>query len=195
MTKFLITNFGVNGGSMKKFIIIILSILLATIIGFDIYLVYRHYNQVEPPHLDVIPYEHFYMPQEHIETQYTKLEIKEMIDCIYNVDYKYQEVGFLNSNVLGKSNIDKKVLKIVPYINEIEYIWVLSHELVHIKYQTANETFTEYTSIITLYESNNILFQKVALNRAKFIISGAYQGTEYDCGYYLLEYFNWSKND
>ena len=61
---------------MKKIVIITLSILLTIILGFDIYLVYRHYNQVEPPHLDVIPYEHFYMPQEHIETQYTKLEIK-----------------------------------------------------------------------------------------------------------------------
>lgn len=180
---------------MKKIIIIILSILLSIILAFDIYLVYNHVNKKPQLSLDVIPYEHFYMEQEHIETQYTKLEIKKMIDDIYNVNYEYQEVGFLNSNVLGKSDIEKRVVNVVPYTTEIEYIWVLSHELVHIKYQTTNETFTEYTSIITLYESNNILFQKVALNRAKFIISGAYQGTEYDCGYYLLEYFNWSKND
>ena len=77
---------------MKKFIIIVLSILLALAIGFDIYLVYRRHHPKEQPHLDVIPYEHFYMPQEHLETQHTKPQIRIMLDNIYNTKYKYKEI-------------------------------------------------------------------------------------------------------
>ena len=178
---------------MKKFIIIILSILLALVIGFDIYLVYRHHHPKEPPHLAVIPYEHFTMPQEHIETDLTKAEIKILIDNLYKTKYEYQEVEETEQLVWGYTH--DGIIEVYKNVDNLDYIIVLAHEIVHIKYGTSDETFTEYTSIITLYESNNILFQKVALNRAKFIISGAYQGTEYDCGYYLLEYFNWSKND
>lgn len=172
---------------MKKFIIIILSILLALVIGFDIYLVYRHHHPKEPPHLDVIPYEHFYMEQEYIETQYTKPQIRIMLDNIYNTKYKYKEVEEIEELVGGYTH--NGTIYVDKNVDTIDYIIILAHEVTHIKYATSNETFTEYTSIVTLYESNNILFQKVALNRAKLIVGGGLYGTEYDCGYYLIQYF------
>lgn len=178
---------------MKKFIIIILSILVAIAIGFDIYLVYRHHHPKEPPHLDIIPYEHFTIPQEHIETELSKAEIRTMLDSLYNIKYTYREIEEREQLEWGYTH--DGVIEIVNYISPIDYVHVLAHEMTHIKYGTSNETFTEFKTITTLYESNNILFQKVALNRAKFIISGGLAHDERDCGYYLLEYFNWSKND
>lgn len=174
---------------MKNFILTTLSTILVIVVGFDIYLVHRHHNKKEPPSLAVVPYEHFYMPQEHIESHFTKSEIKIMLDEIYNVDYDYQEIKPENTLVGGYTEngtiyVDKKA-------SAIEYIIILSHELTHIKYNTPNETFTEYTSIVKLYESSNTLFQKVALNRAKFIVSGGLAGLESDCGYYLIKYFCW----
>lgn len=72
--------------------------------------------------------------------------------------------------------------------NKNLYTFFLAHELTHLKYYTANECFTEYTAIITLYESGNDYFKNVALWRASLIIQSNLQD-EYDCGYYLLEYF------
>ena len=170
---------------MKKLIIIILSIMVAIVVAFDIYLVYRHYNPKEPPSLEVIPYEHLTLPTKPIECNLTKQEIKSLLDKFYRIRYTYGEFdslsddGYVNGNhIVIKSSLTKE-----------EYLFALAHEITHIKYETSNETFVEYTTIIELYESGNELFKQVALNKTRMILSGSAMGTDYDCGAYLLTYF------
>lgn len=64
-----------------------------------------------------------------------------------------------------------------------------AHELAHIKYQTTNDSYATYQAIITLYESNDEILKHVAIDYANDVLTGGYYGTDYDCGYYLLEYF------
>ena len=64
-----------------------------------------------------------------------------------------------------------------------------AHELAHIKYQTLNDSYATYQAIITLYESNDEIFKHIAIDYANDVLTGGYKGTDYDCGYYLLEYF------
>lgn len=178
----------------KKITIWILSILIVLSVIANGIMVYKIKNKPKPPSLDVIPYEHYYIPQDIILCTLTKTEVKEMIDDVYKTSYTYNEVGYLGVDLRGdtlQGNADttNRHISVLSNLQIINYIEVLSHEIVHIKYQTTNETFTEYTSIISLYESDVGVFRSVALNRARFIIGGGCAGTEYDCGYYLIEYF------
>lgn len=173
----------------KKITLWVLSILIVLAIIVDGIIVYRINNKPKPPELEVIPYEHYYIPQEKITCSWTKQEVKVLLNLLYDTSYTYSEQDYIGEKIAGDSNIADRHIIVLSNLSVIDYIWVLSHEIVHIKYQAANETFTEYTSIVTLYESEIIVFKKVALNRAKLIISGGYAETEYDCGYYLKNYF------
>ena len=100
---------------MKKLIIIILSIMVAIVVSFDIYLVYRHYNPKEPPSLEVIPYEHLTLPTKPIECNLTKQEIKSLLDKFYRIRYTYGEFdslsddGYVNGNhIVIKSSLTKE---------------------------------------------------------------------------------------
>lgn len=68
-------------------------------------------------------------------------------------------------------------------------LWVLAHEMTHLKYVTKNETWTNFKTWQTLYESNN----KVLKQRAEYAIkeycqNGYLKNTEYDISYYIVKY-------
>lgn len=173
----------------KKIIIWVLSILLGLTTIANVIITYKIKNIDKPATLRVVPYEHYYSPQEEIICNLTKAEVKELLNDIYQTSYTYSEQEYLGENVKGVADVTNKHITLLSDLHTIRYIEVLSHEIVHIKYQTSNETFTEYTSIVTLYESGIETFKKIALNKARLIISGTYENTQYDCGYYLLKYF------
>lgn len=174
---------------MKKKLIIIWTLieLIAIASVLNMFIVIKSNNKDKPPALEVKPYTHKYIPLETVKCDLNKPEAKSIIDNIYKVEYICNEVDFIADYVMGYTQ--GKSILILNSLSITDYIIVLSHELTHVKYNTSNETFVEYTSIITLYEKGDDTFKKIALNRAKLIIAGCYKGTDYDCGYYLLEYF------
>lgn len=117
-------------------------------------------------------------------------DIKKDLDTLFKAGgYIYAEKG-LRAGIGATTNFTfRKITMNTAFVgNPHNYTFFLAHELTHLKYYTANECFTEYTAIITLYESGNEYFKNVALWRANATIQSHLQD-EYDCGYYLLEYF------
>lgn len=175
--------------TIKKQIILIYILVFMLILSLiGLFIVIRMQNRLKPEYLPVKQYQHRYIPLEKIECDLTKKEAKQIVDSLYNVKYDYKEVNIIDDNGSAGYTNNRQVL-VLNSLNVEDYIVVLSHELVHIKYNTFNETFVEYTSIVTMYESDIDIIQKISLNRARLIIAGCYANTDYDCGYYLLEYF------
>lgn len=176
----------------KKIVIWILSILLifVTITNIQITLAIRHQKKTT---LKVVEYQHVSYDLEEFKCDLSRKEIKRILDAFAGVSYKYVEVDDLWCDVkyatAGIADIKNKTITLVNWLPEEYYVVTLAHELTHLKYKAYNETFTEYKSLTWLYETNIRAFQIASLNRAKTIIRGDYAGTEYDCGYYLLEYF------
>lgn len=117
-------------------------------------------------------------------------EIRHDLSRLYNpVIYFYAE-SELHSSIGAQTILPLRYITVntlyirIPYA----YTFFLAHEFVHITYTTNNECFTEFTTIKTLYESGNEWFKNVALWRANDIVSHNLQDN-YDCGYYILEYF------
>ena len=121
-------------------------------------------------------------------------EIKTDLDKLFNAGaYIYKEEQ-LRPGVGATTNLTFRIITISPrYVNNPHYYtFFLAHELTHLKYYTGNECFTEYKAIITLYESGNEYFKNVALCQANATMLNNLQD-EYDCGYYLVEYFKNNK--
>lgn len=117
----------------------------------------------------------------------SKEEAAALVRNLYNTPHSFKETDLNNKN--GHADILKKVVYIDDNLTISDFIYAYAHELTHLKYATTNETFTSYKSIIMLYESNNHILQCVALSATTEILNGCAEGTEYDCGYYLTEYF------
>ena len=182
---------------MKKTIIIILSLLLliVTIANVQITLKIRHKKRTT---LEVVEYQHVDYELDQFECELSRMEVKAILDAFAGMSYKYVEVRDIWQGdkyaTAGTTDIKNKTITLVDWLPTEKYIVVLAHELIHLKYKAENETFTEYKSLTWLYETNIRAFQIASLNRAKTIIRGDYAGTEYDCGYYLLQYFKGELN-
>ena len=91
-----------------------------------------------------------------------------------------------------KRSFNSPIFRVV-YMNknntQHKYIIDYAHELTHLKYMVADETFTTYKSLILLYESGDYHLKYHALVEIKEILSGSCKNNEYDCGAYLVEYF------
>lgn len=170
----------------KSKTIFMLSFLLFITIILDIFIV-NYFKVPRYKTLDVIYYEHLNLPQQPINCALTKHEIKSMLDDFYNIYYIYYEDETLDISIGGF--VEDNTITINANLNNIDYLYALAHEITHIKYKITDETLTEYRTIVDLLESGNSLFEQVAMNRARLIVSGGVAGTEYDCGYYLLPYF------
>ena len=144
-------------------------------------------NTNKQKQLTVLPYKHKSYVFDVFECDMSKCEIKNKLDDVYDIRYEYAEQPYLGENIDGIATPNKIIVR--DDLDTEQYIIVLSHELTHLKYNTNNETFTEYTSLVTLYESGENAFKVAALNKARFIVAGGYKGSDLDCGYYLLNYF------
>lgn len=174
---------------MKKQTIIIWALVIAIIAVWGAIGILKINTKPAPPSLEVIPYEHIGYSFEYFDNKISKIDAKLILDLIYDIDYTYTEQDDLGEDITGRAMSNPNHIFIRKDLDLETYIVVLSHELTHLKYQTNNETFTEYTSLITLYETNIKMFQSAALNKARFIVGGNCDKKELDCGYYLLNYF------
>ena len=166
--------------NIKKIIIIILIILNIIFIANNMYIKvsYSKYKVKEYPRIILnIP---------EINIKLTKNEAKKLIKTKYKTFHFYKEKNLNNAN--GRSIILLRIIEINKNLDILTYIITYTHELTHIKYNTANETFVSYKTFIMLYESGNADFKYCALKYAQEILIGAWSGTDYDCGYYIYKY-------
>lgn len=118
----------------------------------------------------------------YVDKEYIKREVNKLFNISYKIYYKD-----LPKDTGGKSIIAFRIVMIDNNLPIEQYALALTHELVHLKYFTANERFTSFKTFQTLYESNNDYFMAVALAYANHVFSGK-EPYEYDCGGYIEEY-------
>ena len=166
--------------SKRKIIIIIILIVLNVyfwcIIG-HLKLSYKNYKPKE--------YEHsqFYNPQVNISLD--KTSARKLIKKLVKTPHTYKEKQI---DGYGRSIILFRKVEININLGIEDYVITYTHELTHLKYLTENETWVSYKTFKTLYESGNTELKYIALNYANKVLQGNWQGTEYDCGYYILKY-------
>lgn len=168
---------------------IALCVLMISLFIFDVaiwgnILYVKFYYNYKPVPIDEIEWE----PPQKMETG-SKLYITETLNNHFNLKYNYKEDKLFEKGIWGNTSLITRTITIDENLSEWNFILVLTHELCHLKYYTANETFTEYITFVELYESGNDLFK----NRAEWMIyeqcvRQIYRGTNYDCAYYIINY-------
>lgn len=140
-----------------------------------------------------------YMPIEDIE----QIQYETLVDKSLTIDEAIERVNkhFNVNYTLKWRNGDCPAGQAILYVN-IVYLkegmdWVgvihtLSHELCHIKYYSANETYVEYMAFKELYESDdeylNLVGRLMITSNCQYRV---YKGTEYDIGSQILKYFDY----
>lgn len=162
--------------------IIILLMGVVSLTLFQVYYIFNHNN------LEVKPYEKVNLNTPKMEYTLTKSEIKKLVADLYDTPHIYIERDNFKDERLGHSSIILRTTEIKKGLDLAEYATTYAHELAHVKYQVVDETFTEFKAFVTLYESGNAELQNMALRHIQATIYGGYDGTEYDCGYYVIEY-------
>lgn len=122
---------------------------------------------------------------------YSNSEVKIKLDTLYGSPwYFYREKNLKNCS--GATELIFRCIYIdnVPNLPPWAYTYVLSHELTHLVNCCADEAYTEYNGIIKLYESGDPYFMEVAKWATMLNILSYGDNDEYECGYYLQEYFN-----
>lgn len=123
---------------------------------------------------------HYYLPYKYanlgnitwevVQSNKTRDEMREDINKlvgITNNEYILEEKYLLDNNMTaGKAFLISRVIYIDPRLDDANYVMTLTHELVHIKYRSGDERFTQYTAWTLLYTSNNSYFINIALWQA-----------------------------
>lgn len=168
--------------SKRKKIIILILVLLNlyfwSVIGYS----KLSYNTYKPKEYE---YTQLYNPQVNITLD--KSSARKLISKLVKTPHTYKEKQI---DGYGRSIILYRKVEINTNLDIEDYVITYTHELMHIKYCTENETWVSYKTFKTLYESENAELKYIALNYANKVLSGYWQGTEYDCGYYILKYLN-----
>ena len=136
-----------------------------------------------------------YPAQQHIQvltpptppTITTKQIARTTISQLFDTPHIYCEKN-LPQGQNGRSMILWRLIQIDNQLDLHTYIITYAHELCHIRYQVGNETYVAYMTFVRLYESDNHELRYHALLYANDVISGCYDDTQYDCGYYILDY-------
>ena len=115
---------------------------------------------------------------------YSKTEIRKKLNSITGVSWYIYRDKNLKSEISGQTNLIFRTIEVSPYLTQSEYIEVMCHELMHLKYHTRNERFTQYQTFVTLYNSE---FKDVALNIAYNMQYGDYP-YEYDCTAQIVDF-------
>ena len=156
-----------------KVSIIIMS-LIAFGAVFNYYLV--HYNN----YLCAKPYINYNIEQ---DTKYFDITKEQAIQLASEtVELRYFTLNFtedLGKNILGNCNIYTSHINVLNSLNGYQLLPVLVHEMVHSKYYTLNERFTEFTTFKLMYESDNEIVHNAGILYAKEICSNYIEG--YDC--------------
>lgn len=163
---------------MKK-AIIICSVILALLVT-NLIVLERHLIM---PVKDITPVSHTCV----INASISREEMIEHINNHFKVNYKLEWID--SGNLSGKADV---IFHKVYLKNNLSPLYVgitLAHELCHIKYYCANETWVEFMAFKELYESNDTVLKMCG--DAMITIHceyRAYKGTAYDIGWYILDY-------
>ena len=163
------------------FVILLELIVIAVLLG-------RFYYVFAYNDLEVIAYKPVNLRFNPINYSFNKEQVKQIIANLFNVEHTYIETNDLPETDSANSVIGRKEVRIRPDLPLIEFTVSYAHELVHIKYELYDETNTAYRTFVDLYESGNDELKNISLVYAQSIMDGCYKGTEYDCGYYILQY-------
>ena len=170
-------------GSILLMVFFIASVILAsTMIGILIYS--KKANQIEYREAPIISMYTNYADEPKGNKEYYKDQIEELFD---NPLYIYTEQSIQSKGYYGKAYIIPRMVILDKSVDIKNYIFTLAHELVHIKYITECERFTNFQTFKVLYESNIPELQYVALWYAKKDMAGKIH-YEYSCWGYISEY-------
>lgn len=169
---------------VKALLIICLLALTSIIILEQIYI--ATYNKLEYKPYEtktiIVPYYDFDKPIS---------ELKREVDKLYDIPHVtiHKEIKFRNKSAFSDPLLHYVVVDID--LKGLDFVLDYAHELTHIKYQTGNEMWVTYQTFKDLYESDNEMLHIAGLAYGAFIVDNGYENEpKYDCGYYVLEYFN-----
>ena len=163
---------------MKTKIIIVLSALLLAV-GFEAIYVRVAHRMEWIPNKSVVAVEY-----KDIDYGYSKKEIRNKLETLTGVKwYSYKEKTLKEGNK-GMSSPMLRRIVVDKNLTENEYIEVMCHELLHLKYNTINERYVQYHTFVTLFNSE---FRQIALNIVYKMQYGEYL-YEYVCYAQIYDY-------
>lgn len=128
-----------------------------------------------------------------IDASISREKVVEHINNHFKINYSLEWVN--NYKDKGKADV---IFHRVKLKNEMSPMYVgmtLAHELCHIKYYCANETWVEFMAFKELYESNDTVLKMCGDAMITLHCEyRAYKGTAYDIGWYILDYLE-KEND
>lgn len=164
----------------KTCIIVILAVLLLIVAFQSIYPRFAHRMEyVEPTDIISVQYKE-------VDYGYSKSTIKDKLKNIVGIKFYIYIEKNISSEYLGKTSFMFRTITLDKNLTNNEYIEVLCHELLHLKYNTANERFTQYQTFVFLYNSE---FRQTALN-ILYKMQYGYYAYEYNCYSQIVEYLS-----
>lgn len=175
---------------MEKRLKIYISIIIFLLI-FDIVLWSNLYLVVYRNAYNVISCSAVYYEPSKEPDDITVKQAIEIVNEHFNINYTLKFEDMQENGLLGKATFIFNIVRIDNDISGWEVLYVLTHELCHLKYYTINETFTEYMAFVELYESDN----EIMHNRGEWMAREQVYyrkklNTEYDCAWYIRQYLN-----
>ena len=101
--------------------------------------------------------------------------------------YLFFNVRPPKAGAAGGTFLVPRIIVVDPSLDDTHYIVATVHELLHLKNFTISETYTQFQTFVTLYESANPLFHRAALILALEIFRGAY-AKDYTCTGNIVNY-------
>lgn len=118
---------------------------------------------------------------------FTRNLAKDKIDDIFDNSFYILEYEEIEPPTTGYCDILIRYVCLDKDLSLENFVWTLTHELVHLNYFTANERFVNFQTFIILYESDFEYFRQIALEYANLEFSGKVE-YEYSCAGYVEEY-------
>ena len=169
----------------KNWVIILLFIFLIYIIIKGIYPIFNKRNFKVVPESKI----NYYVKEwDYNLTQKEAISlVKEHVNYPANIFIRKEGKHRLN----GKVFILLQQVYMDDNLKDYEIIYVLTHELCHLKYNTYNETYVEFMTFKELYESDNPILKL----RAEWMVYEhctleVKEGSKYDINYHIQKYLN-----
>lgn len=122
-----------------------------------------------------------------VTSELSNKEVRSVIEDLVGLKiYSYKEAP-LNDYELGRAKLFKREIIVVPNLEYIDYVIILTHEMVHIKHFTSDEIYTNYLTFKYLYESNNEDFKNIAIYHYWLSLKGHYS-KNYDMSEHVYNY-------
>lgn len=167
----------------------ILAILVATIVVCSIF-----FRKIDMPVLvtkQSDAYKVYYgLASEYEDMQYTrtKEEYKKIIEDELNLRcYIYIEKN-LNIDYQGFMLAGVRVMVIENDLSLSDYCIVFTHEALHFKKFSGNDTYINFETFKFLYENEDAELRNIGITFAMHQLTGRYGG-RYDCSSHIVDYF------